>query len=118
MTSIKAQHYTILQIAYDCFEYSKKSYLNQGKVNATFSLTLEYLPGLKILSERNCKLKSGSFIENPSMLASILFKAFLQLCFSLQVSLYLEGGGGGGEHSFIILYFKLLSRPSVKNILL
>ena len=54
------------------------------------------------------------------MLVSILFKAFLQLCLSVEVSLCWLGvgewGGGGGEQIFVLLYFKLLSRPSVKKI--
>ena len=51
------------------------------------------------------------------MLVSILFKAFLQLCLSVQASLCWlgVGEGGGGEQIFVLLYFKLLSRPSVKK---
>ena len=47
-----------------------------------------------------------------------MFKAFLQLCLSVRAGLSILGGGGGrwggGKHIFV-LYFKLLSRPSLKN---
>ena len=49
------------------------------------------------------------------MLVSILFKAFLQLCLSVQASLCWSGVGEGGEQIFVLLYFKLLTRPSVKK---
>ena len=48
-----------------------------------------------------------------------MFKAFQQLCLAVRAGLSIlggEGGGGGaGKHIFVLLYFKLLSRPSVKN---
>ena len=45
-----------------------------------------------------------------------MFKAFLQLSLSVRAGLsILVGGCGAGKHIFVLLYFKLLSRPSVKN---
>ena len=102
----------------DCvwlFWILQKSYLNQRKILATFSSTLEYLRGLKALSERSCKLKGGALFKIHQCL-----KHFCScVCPSVQASLCCVGGGrGGGEVSTSLFFILSCSRDHLWKIIL